>query len=133
MQQEPPNTEQRLADLETVAADLQRQVADLQRRVSTQTDLDMALLVRIDGVGETARKMEKDQRIGFEALQTGQKEQGSRLDLIERNIAVLAEAATDHKQDIERVATDQSTMAKDLHQLVQTLLGGGQGGPKTND
>ncbi|MBO0777263.1 MAG: hypothetical protein J2P37_00345 [Ktedonobacteraceae bacterium] len=117
MQQQPPDTEQRLFLME-------QRIAELERKVTAQEERDQALLARVDGFIDDLRRIERVQMRAFDELKAGQLEHSARLERVEsridhieqdmgtitRNIEVLADVAKDHKQAIERIDTNVTTI-----------------------
>jgi len=152
-------TEQRLAraekkitDLERLSRDQAAQIVDLLAKNRTQTELDSAMLARIDSFIESQNRSERRQIAGFDALMIGQKnlevgqksletdvaELASSVITLEKNVAVLADVARDHKTTIETLASGQqelqaamtnqaqaiAALATGQEQIIQLLTGG---------
>ena len=79
---------------------LEQKVAALEQQKVLQENRDIALLARIDSFIDDLRRLEQAQIHSFDDLKANQKE-------IEAAIAILAEAAKDHRQAIELLAQSQ--------------------------
>lgn len=98
---------------------LESRVEELERQRLVQEDRDLALLARIDNFIDDLRRIERVQMRSFETIMTHQKEQDTRLDMLETKVATLIDAAKDHKQAIESLAQGQ--------QQILAILTGGRG------
>lgn len=122
MSQQQPTTEERLAHLES-------RVNELEQARRDQDTINGALLARIDSFIGDIHRLERDQRRGFDAVLTHQREQDGQIAELTKGMAMLVEIARDHRQAIEAVAQQGSELAAGQSQILEIL----QGKPKTND
>ncbi len=122
-----PTTEQRLAKIE-------RDLQELRNQQQAASQIDGALLNRIDRFYEDFRQESKSQRRAHDDLRIGQIDASRRLDTIEEALATLVGIAQENKATIETrfsaLEAGQQEQAALLRDIV-TRLAGGQ--PKTND
>ncbi|MEO7019312.1 MAG: hypothetical protein ABI234_04095 [Ktedonobacteraceae bacterium] len=115
-------TEQRLASLESEVTALKKQLAEQIARVEQRQDalseVDRALLIRIDSVIGAQTRLERDQKHGFDELQTrfsaGQEYLTARSDAIEEDLQEL-------RTGQEYLAIRSDTIEEDLTKVVADL------------
>ena len=130
--------ENKITDLERLSRDQAAQIVDLLAKNRTQTEIDSAMLARIDSFIESQNRSERRQIAGFDALMIGQKnlEVGqksletdvaslaSSVITLEKNVAVLADVARDHKEALTSQAQAIAALATGQEQIIQLLSGG---------
>ena len=127
--------ENKITDLERFSRDQAAQIVDLLAKNRTQTEIDSAMLARIDSFIESQNRSERRQIAGFDALMIGQKnlEVGqksletdvaslaSSVITLEKNVAVLADVARDHKTTIEILSTGQQELQAAMTSQAQAI------------
>ena len=120
--------ENKITDLERFSRDQAAQIVDLLAKNRTQTEIDSAMLARIDSFIESQNRSERRQIAGFDALMIGQKNLQTSVSALEKGVEVLAEVARDHKAAIETLASGMTgqaqaiaTLATGQEQIIQLL------------
>ncbi len=111
-------TEQRLASLESEVTVLKQQIARVEQRQDTLSEVDRTLLIRIDSVIGAQTRLERDQKRGFDELQTrfsaGQEYLTARSDAIEEDLQEL-------RTGQEYLTIRSDTIEEDLQEVVADL------------
>ncbi len=127
---EQQTTEQRLSQQEKEIIQLRKELSDLAASVTilkeqqeSASNIDRALLHRIDAFGSEARRFEGETRRSFEAVRSdisGVKADvngvKAELQIVQKNIAILVDVAKDHKKGIEELSVG-------VQQILSILLG----------
>jgi Mg2+ and Co2+ transporter CorA len=98
---------------------LENRVTELERFRRSQEERDLALLYRVDNFIDDLRRIERVQMRSFDEIMQHQKEQDARLDSLETSVAILVDAAKDHKRAIEALALGQQELAQGQQALAQ--------------
>ena len=99
-----------MATFEERFALLESRVEELERQRAVQEDRDLALLARVDNFIDDLRRIERVQMRSFDTIMAHQKDQDVHLASLETSVAVLVDAAKDHKKAIETLAQGQQQM-----------------------
>ncbi len=118
------STEQRLSNLENEVADLKQklaeQIAILEAKQESASNIDRALLNRVDVFGSELQRFERETRRSFEELRSGQKSLEVGFAKMQQTVDILVDSAKDHKQAID-ILVDS---AKDHKQAIEELAAG---------
>ena len=116
--------ENKITDLERLSRDQAAQIVDLLAKNRTQTELDSAMLARIDSFIESQNRSERRQIASFDALMTGQKNLEASVSALEKGFAVLADVAKDHKAALTSQGQALAALATGQEQIIHLLTGG---------
>jgi len=120
--------EQDIAELRRLSRDQAAQIVDLLAKNRTQTEIDSAMLARIDSFIESQNRSERRQIAGFDALiigqknlETGQKNLEASVAALEKGFAGLVDVARDHKEALTSQAQAIAALATGQEQIIQLL------------
>ena len=120
--------EQDIAELRRLIRDQAAQIVDLLAKNRTQTEIDSAMLARIDSFIESQNRSERRQIAGFDALiigqknlETGQKNLEASVAALEKGFAGLVDVARDHKEALTSQAQAIAALATGQEQIIQLL------------
>lgn len=134
---EQQTTEQRLSQQEKEIVQLRNDLSDLAERIAilkeqqeSASNIDRALLHRVDAFGSELRRFEGETRRSFEAVRSDISEVKAdvsgvkadtngikaELQIVQENVAILVGVARDHKKGIEELSAGQQ-------QILTILLG----------